>query len=307
MMEAWEKTKIEFKPSEQDSARIRMSEVVAAADVLGGTSLQTCVDTFNTQNGSTLTDSLTLRHGTTILMPKAQMCSFFSPIVKIVNHVRDLLDECKKKAIPVKYIYLVGGFAESEILQSRVRGEFEGHYGLHVIVPMRPQAMVVTGAVLFGLQKGSTIQSRVARYTYGFEVSNEYDEKNPEHKQRFQQTTLENTSNGKIRHVNGVFKALVQQGSKICVSEKHIKEGYTHDYIDHTSIVFNLYSSSSLTCGWVDDAGMTKIGEVTIDCVRGQSLSISMSFGNTEIMATATNKTTGQVSNATVKWDFNSL
>jgi len=304
MMEAWEKTKIEFKPSEQDSARIRMSEVVADAEVLGGTSLQTCVDTFNTQNGS----NLVLRHGTAILMPKAQMSSFFSPIVnKIVSHVRDLLDECKKSANPVKYIYLVGGFAESEILQSRVRVEFEGRYGLHVIVPMRPQLMVVTGAVLFGLQKGSTIQSRVARYTYGFEVWLEYDDKNPEHKQRFQQTSLENTPNGEIRYIKGVFTALVKQGSKICVSEKHTYEGCRQVVIGQTAIRFDLYSSLSPTSRWVDVEGMTKIGQVTINCVCGQTSSISMSFGNTEIMASAINKTTGQVSNATVKWDFNSL
>jgi molecular chaperone DnaK (HSP70) len=199
-MEAWEKTKIEFKPSKQESAHISLSEVVAA-NVLE-TSLQTCVDQFNGENGRTLTDSLTLRHGTRISISKAQMCSFFDPIVdKTVRHVKDLLNEPCNSANPVKYIYLVGGFAESEILQSRVRGEFEGRYGLHVIVPMRPQLMVVTGAVLFGLQKGSTIQSRVARYTYGFEVLNEYDEKNPEHKQRFQQTSLKNTPNGKIRYI----------------------------------------------------------------------------------------------------------
>jgi hypothetical protein len=301
-MEAWEKTKIEFKPSVHESARISLSEVVTA-DVLGGRSLQACVDKFNRENGS----NLTLKLGTSILMPKALMCSFFNPIVdKTVRHVKDLLSACNS-ANPVKYIYLVGGFAESEILQSSVKIEFEGRYGLHVIVPMRPQLMVVTGAVLFGLQKGSTIQSRVARYTYGFEFSSEYDEMNPEHKQRFLETTVENTPNGKIRHVNGVFKALVKQGSTICVSEKHIKKGYTPVDMEQTKITFDLYSSLSPTSRWVDDAGMTKIGKVTINCVCGQSSSISMSFGNTEIMATATNETTRQVSNATVKWDFNTL
>jgi len=251
-MEAWEKTKIEFKPSKQESARISLSEVVAA-NVLE-TSLQTCVDKFNKENGS----NLTLRLGTAILMPKAQMFSFFNPIVdKTVRHVKVLLNACDS-ANPVKYIYLVGGFAESEILQSSVKIEFEGRYGLHVIVPMRPQVMVVTGAVLFGLQKGSTIQSRVARCTYGFGHSNEYDEMNPEHKQHFQQTSLKNTPKGKIRYIRGVFKALVQQGSKICVSEKHTKEGYSSVEIDQTRITFNLYSSSSPTSGWVDDEGMTK-------------------------------------------------
>ncbi len=300
MMEAWEKTKIEFKPPEQESVRINLSEVVAA-DVLGGRSLQACVDNYNVQNGS----NLTLRHGTAILMPKAQMWSFFNPIVDMtVTHVKNLLNTNPN---PVKYIYLVGGFAESKILQSRVKREFEGRDGLQVIVPIRPQLMVVAGAVLFGLQKGSTIQSRVARRTYGFGHLLKYDEMNPEHKQRFQQTSLENTPNGEIRYLKRAFTALVKQESKICVSEKHTYEGCRQVVIGQTRIAFALYSSSSQTSRWVDDEGMTKIGEVTISCVCGQTSSISMSFGNTEIIASAINKTTGQVSNATVKWDFNSL
>jgi hypothetical protein len=63
------------------------------------------------------------------------------------------------------------------MLQNRVRVEFETP-SQHVIVPLRPELMVLKGAVLFGLQKGRTIQSRVARYTYGFDCEYEYDQTN---------------------------------------------------------------------------------------------------------------------------------
>ena len=321
MMKAWEETKIQFDPSEHSDdpaycVRINLAAVLGD-DVLGGTSLQACVDRYNKRNGS----NLTLKRGTTILMSVLQMSSFFKKIVsKIIGQVKELVAEN-----PVDYIYLVGGFAESKILQSSVKVEFENRKIflsknptsllpipaslLHVIVPMRPQLMVVKGAVLFGLRKGSTIQSRVARYTYGFDCVIQYDEKNPEHKQRDTQglTSLEKTPRGEIRYVNGVFKALVKQGNNIRVSEKHTDEGYTPVGIGQTTCLFDLYSSSSPTARWANDSGMKKIGKVEIPCVHGQKTSISMSFGNTEIMASATNTTTGLVRNATIKYDFNSL
>ncbi len=120
-------------------------------------------------------------------------------------------------------------------------------------------------------------------------------------------TFLNQTPRGKLRYVDGVFKALVKQGSNIRVSEKHTKEDMCPIHINQTSTEFQLYSSSSPTARWVDDGGMKKIGKVEIPCVHGQKTSISMSFGNTEIMAIATNTTTGLVRNATIKYDFNSL
>jgi hypothetical protein len=304
MMKAWEEAKIQFDPSEHSDdpaycVRINLAAVLGD-DVLGGTSLQACVDRYNERNGS----NLTLKRGTTILMAVLQMSSFFKKIVsKIVQQVKELVAEN-----PVNYIYLVGGFAESKMLQSSVKVQFE-KLGLHVIVPMRPQLMVVKGAVLFGLRKGSTIQSRVARYTYGFDCLDQYDEKNPDHKQRHTQglTSLYSTPRGEIRYVNGLFKALVKQGGTIRVSEKHTQENCSAVDIGQTACLFHLYSSTSPTARWADDSGMKKIGKVEIPCVLGQKTSISMSFGNTEIMANATNTTTGLVRNATIKYDFNSL
>jgi hypothetical protein len=112
-----------------------------------------------------------------------------------------------------------------------------------------------------------------------------------------------------IRYVDGGFQALVNQGRKICVSDKHTMKGNFPTDMDQTSIGFKLYSSSSPTARWTDSKYgiMSKIGEVEIPCVWGQCSSISVSFGDTEIMATATNTATGQVHIATIKYDFNSL
>ena len=104
MMKRWEETKINFDPSEHSDepascVRIDLAAVLGA-EVLGGTSLQDCVDRYNRDNGS----NLLLRRGTTILMPLLQMSSFFKKIIsKIVDLVKEIVDEN-----PVDYIYLVG-------------------------------------------------------------------------------------------------------------------------------------------------------------------------------------------------------
>jgi len=121
-MKAWEETKIQFDPSEMqdDTAhpvRINLAALVGDG-VLGGRALQSCVDAYNRTFGG----NLTLKRGTTVLMPLVQATSLFKKVIdKIIHLVKELLVEK-----PMQYIYLVGGFAES-------------NRDLRVIVPMRPQ------------------------------------------------------------------------------------------------------------------------------------------------------------------------
>ena len=232
-------------------------------------------------------------------MPLLQANTLFKQVIsKIITHVGELLAKN-----PVNYIYLVGGFAESKMLQKSVKVAFEKR-GLHVIVPMRPQLMVVKGAVLFGLRKGSTIQSRLARYTYGFDSSQEYDASNKEHTGR--PTFIGSRTPGEhVIMVSGCFNSLVQKGSKISVSQKVESQDMFPHHDAQTEVAFTLYSTDATNAKWID--GMTRIGAVTVPCIWGQKSRVAMSFGNTEVTATATNRITGHVTNATIKYNFNSL
>jgi len=199
------------------------------------------------------------------------------------------------------YIYLVGGFAESKMLQTRVKVEFE-RPGVRVIVPMRPQLMVVKGAVIFGLQKGSTIQSRKARFTYGFSTGVDYNVRDPEHAKRGRIII----NKRKIVAVDG-FESLVKEGHSIKILETHSSEGKSPLSPDQTSAVFKLFSSSNPRAKFTDDPGLTYIGEVRVPCIYGQTLTVAMAFGSTEITATATNKTTGAIVKGEINYNFNSL
>ena len=90
---------------------------------------------------------------------------------KIVSHVKELL--AKAKLANVSTIVLVGGYAESKLLQDFVRTGFSNKT---VIVPNQPGLAVLKGAVTFGYDP-SVIAERVCRFTYGIEADGVFDEK----------------------------------------------------------------------------------------------------------------------------------
>jgi len=187
------------------------------------------------------------------------------------------------------------------MLQNRAKVAFE-RVGARVIIPMRPQLMVVKGAVIFGLQKGSTIQSRKARFTYGFNTRLIYNARNPDHVRRGRMTI------NKRKYVDGdSFQSLVKQGRTIKVLETHSSEEKGPLYPQQTTVVFGLYSSTNPRAKFIDEPGLTSIGEVEVPCSYGDSVTVAMAFGTTEITATATNKTSGAVVKGQIKYDFNSL
>ena len=251
-MKAWEETKVRFDPSElQDDAATPVRINVAALIWHGALDNQ-AVENYNRRHGA----SLRLKCGH-LLMPLLQASHLFKKVIaKITQKVSELLHQH-----PVQYIYLVRGFAESKLLQMRIRQAFE-QPGRRVIVPMRPQLMVVKGAVLFGLQKGVAIQSRMARYTYGFGTSVRYDSSNEEHVKRGSEGVVsDGVMTGYVR-INA-FRPLVKQGTLIRVSDTHQAEGFRPREDTQTSVGFELYATLNPTAKlihkvstkWVDDPG----------------------------------------------------
>ena len=295
-MKNWEDAKIRFDPSELQDDQATPVRINVAPLVLHGALDTKAVDDYNLRHGV----SLRLNRGH-LMVPLLQMSFLFKKVIgKIVQKASQMLEQH-----PVEYIYLVGGFAESKMLQMRVKQAFE-QQGRHVIVPMRPQLMVVKGAVLFGLQKGKAIRSRVARYTYGFGTSVRYDPKDSEHAKRGSEVVVSDGNMANFVRVNS-FKPLVKQGSLIRVSDTHEASGFRPRDDSQTSVGFDLYATLNPFARWVDEPGMKRIGKVTVSCIRGETSTISMSFGSTEISAKATNDKTLQIGRAPITYNFSSL
>ena len=82
---------------------------------------------------------------------------------KILDHMHQFFRH--PSVNDVSSILLVGGFAESPMLQEAVREAFSE---LKIIVPQDAGLAVLKGAVLYGHQP-KAISCRVCKYTYGWE------------------------------------------------------------------------------------------------------------------------------------------
>ena len=96
--------------------------------------------------------------------------SFFNnSIENIISHIGNIL-----KAIQdVDMILLVGGYAESQLVQERIKKKFENY---SIIIPQDCNLVVMKGAVLFG-HNPMSISARILRFTYGTSLHPMFDSK----------------------------------------------------------------------------------------------------------------------------------
>ncbi|XP_027880055.1 heat shock 70 kDa protein 12A-like [Xiphophorus couchianus] len=96
---------------------------------------------------------------------KQKLRSFFEESLwSITKSLREIF----YKTHSIKYILLVGGFAESQYLWRYITDEFIDN--CKVLCPFRPQEAIVKGAVEFGRNQGA-VASRKSAYTYGVHLS----------------------------------------------------------------------------------------------------------------------------------------
>ncbi|XP_035994553.1 heat shock 70 kDa protein 12A-like [Fundulus heteroclitus] len=105
-----------------------------------------------------------------INISKQKLRTFFEESLKSITLS---LTEILNKGFKIDYILLVGGFAESQILQKHIHDEFIDN--CKVLCPFRPQEIIMKGAVEFGRNQG-VVASRKSAYTYGLCVSEPFSE-----------------------------------------------------------------------------------------------------------------------------------
>ncbi|KAI9890244.1 MAG: hypothetical protein M1814_004279 [Vezdaea aestivalis] len=102
------------------------------------------------------------------------MCSIFDPVV---GQVADLLSKqvqaANSKGFPIDRIVLVGGFSDSPYLYSKIREWGRDHNRIRVMCPQHPQAAIVKGAALRGLE-GLAPRKTQCRRHYGFVLSKDF-------------------------------------------------------------------------------------------------------------------------------------
>lgn len=238
-----------------------------------------------------------IKNGEYLALSSEMMKNLFEPTVKhIKDHLKKLLQQ--PKLSKVKIMLLVGGFADSALLQQEIRSAFSNR--VKVLVPNKASIAVVHGAVLFGKNPGR-ITERVVSITYGAGCSRNFiSGEHPEEKKFIVDG---------IEKCRDLFNLFVRENSTVRFGQK-ITSPYTLLRADDTEIRFNFFSASNPDSQFVTDPGMRKLGSVIVlspDTWRGKDrkIEVSMEFGGTEITARARDVSTGNVAQTAIDFLHN--
>ncbi|XP_004050204.5 heat shock 70 kDa protein 12A isoform X1 [Gorilla gorilla gorilla] len=215
------------------------------------------------------------------MSPDAMNALFKPTIDSIIEHLRDLFQ--KPEVSTVKFLFLVGGFAEAPLLQQAVQAAFGDQ--CRIIIPQDVGLTILKGAVLFGLDP-TVIKVRRSPLTYGVGVLNRYVEgKHPPEKLLVKDGT---------RWCTDVFDKFISADQSVALGEL-VKRSYTPAKPSQLVIVINIYSSEHDNVSFITDPGVKKCGTLRLDLTGTSGTAVParreiqtlMQFGDTEIKATA--------------------
>lgn len=208
----------------------------------------------------------------------------FKPVTsEIVSHIDAVITN---PTVPnIQYLFLVGGFSESQILQSAVRKAFESQ--VKVIIPQGVQLAILRGAVLFGLDP-TVINIRRSRLTYGIGVLNKFIHgKHPRSKYIVQDG---------LEWCADVFDKFVLVDQSLGLGDC-VTRSYTPAKCGQRSTVLHIYSSERDDVRYITDHGVQRCATLVLDLdsdddcnyTNGQrrEVKVSMIFGDTEFKVSA--------------------
>uniref|UniRef100_A0A3Q3KC72 Heat shock protein 12B n=1 Tax=Monopterus albus TaxID=43700 RepID=A0A3Q3KC72_MONAL len=219
------------------------------------------------------------------------MNELFQPtITNIVKHIEDLM--AKPEVRGVRFLFLVGGFAESSMLQKAVQKAL-GRV-CRIIIPHDVGLTILKGAVLFGLDP-TVVRVRRCPLTYGVGVLNRFIEgRHPRDKLLIK--------DGR-EWCTDILDRFVSVDQSVALGEV-VRRSYTPARLGQRKIIINIYCSTTDDVTYIDDPGVRKCGTITLDlpeplpipgAVGGagggvperREIRAAMQFGDTEIKVTA--------------------
>lgn len=183
-------------------------------------------------------------------------------------------------------------------MKAHIKGRFE-EAGLTILVPKRPQVSVIRGACMFGLNPRS-ITSRISKKTYGINTLTTYD---PSRHTDEKKVVIEGED-----FCEDVFDAFVTKGQAVGIDEVHVKT-YCPVRARQTVMRIIFYCSEGEQVNFIDDNSVQKLGELSIDIgrpfqsVEDKTVKVTLVFGSTQIVATATNKEGTEIRNCEFQFE----
>lgn len=208
-----------------------------------------------------------------------------------IDRVIDLVHN-QFSALPTQrcdYIFLVGGFAESPLLQGRVRSNLST-YVKEVVCPSNPGYAILQGAVLIGLEPAK-IKSRRARLTYGAKSIQPFEEGVDLPEKR----TIYSEHNG--ARAKDRFRVFVRAGQRVDLDRVE-SEVFHPVEAQQKSMDLVFYATTKKHPRYIDEEGVHELGVLKVDMPdtsggSARRVEISMHFERAEIKITARDVTTG--------------
>ena len=198
----------------------------------------------------------------------------------IIKHIEEIVEIVPGK---LDTILLVGGFAESSVLQKAVKDNFEQRF--KVITPLDASLCVLKGAVLYGLNPVS-IAYRRSRYTYGVSTSMRF--------QRGVHPPERRSGGSKEAFCDGIFDVHVKVNQEVPTNKAVRERTYYPITNDDKLLQITLYRSLKEDPKFVDEEDCKPVGtmEIKIDTSVGKTsrdrpVKVKMIFGGSDIKVLA--------------------
>ncbi|GIY53476.1 heat shock 70 kDa protein 12A [Caerostris darwini] len=224
------------------------------------------------------------------------MMNLFQPTLDAIRlHVAHVLDNCETGTI--SYLFLVGGFAESAILQKSIRDAFSDR--LKVIIPQGVSLAILKGAVQFGIDP-TVVSSRRSRLTYGVGVLNRFIHGT--------HPTEKLVVKDNVEWCADVFDKFVLADQSVCVGDTVIRR-YTPARSGQACSVIHIYCSERDDVHFITDPGVKRCGTLVLDLPdepkqnqtqTKREIQTIMIFGDTELKVSAMDVLTGKCVKAEV-------
>ncbi|ERE69761.1 heat shock protein 12B [Cricetulus griseus] len=218
------------------------------------------------------------------------MNELFQPTVSgIIQHIEMLL--ARPEVQGVKLLFLVGGFAESAVLQHAVQTAL-GTRGLRVVVPHDVGLTILKGAVLFGQAPG-VVRVRRSPLTYGVGVLNRFV---PGHHPPEKLLVRDGR-----RWCTDVFERFVAAEQSVALGEE-VRRSYCPARPGQRRVLINLYCCAAEDARFITDPGVRKCGALSLELEpedtgtspNRREIRAAMQFGDTEIKVTAVDVSTNR-------------
>jgi len=215
---------------------------------------------------------------------------FTDPVKQITDHIQSLFEEQEVREVTT--LLMVGGFSESDVLQTRIRKTFPQY---KLIVPQEPGLAVLKGAVIFG-HDPLCITTRICRFTYGVDTSSSFIE------------GVHDPAKKYINKIDGrelcrdLFDVYVTLGQSVDIGEPLPPKTYIPTNVNQQAMLFLVYLSDEKKPMYIDEKSCTRLGKFKIDIgglsSENQQVDATMIFSKTEIEVKATTRATGQTMKA---------